>query len=412
MLTSQSQNKILFIMRKLFFSLLLLLSTLALHGQQYRFPEFLEKVRANAPRIQLLQARMEADQAAAHAENRLDDPEVSFRYMWGSPKDEVDDEKDLIVSQSFDFPTAYLHRSQVKRHDIRNAQVQYQAACHDVLLQAMQLVIELCYNDTLLALAQQQDAMSHEFLEAEKVSLNEGATSVHQFNEAQRMHMSSYHAVNQLQAEREALLAEFQAICGFAYKAHTIDVLAIEEAIIATKDQTFDRWWNEVAASSPEMQLVDNAVTRAQLGVKVARDGWLPKFSVGYEQELSEDIALRGVSVGMSIPLWSNGGKVKAARRALEVAQLEAEDQKLTFYTRLQGLFLKTLSKIDSAREFRSLLSTQNNEDLLSRTLNEGLITRPDYLEGMIGMIDVKKEALEQEKDALLLWAELNSVRY
>ena len=160
------------------------------------------------------------------------------------------------------------------------------------------------------------------------------------------------------------------------------------------------------------MQLVDNAVTRAQLGVKVARDGWLPKFSVGYEQELSEDIALRGVSVGMSIPLWSNGGKVKAARRALEVAQLEAEDQKLSFYTRLQGLFLKTLSKIDSAREFRSLLITQNNEDLLNRTLNEGLITRPDYLEGMIGMIDVKKEALEQEKDALLLWAELNSVRY
>ena len=160
------------------------------------------------------------------------------------------------------------------------------------------------------------------------------------------------------------------------------------------------------------MQLVDNAVNLAQLNIKTAKDGWLPQFTVGYEQEIALDEKLRGISVGLSLPLWSNGGKVKAARRALEAAKLDAQDQRLSFYTRLHSLYLKAFGELSSASEYRSLLYQQQNETLLRRTYEEGQITRPDYLEGMIGVLEVQLDLLKQEKSAALLWLQLNSVRY
>ena len=396
------------------FIILLLLLPSFVQAQQRSLQQFVDSVLVHSPHIRTLQARMEADEAAAHAENRLDDPEVSFRYMWGSPKDEMNDEKDLIVSQSFDFPTAYLHRSQIKRHDIRNARVAYQAACHDVLLQATQLAVELCYNDTLLHLVRQQDAMSEDFLSAESTRFKEGHASVHRYNESQRLNLIHHQRIRTLEAERQAFFTEFKTVCGFDYHPEVIvgNIDHFKQELLLPKEPDFDQWWQEVAASSPEMQLVDNAVNLAQLNVKTAKDGWLPQFTVGYEQEIALDEKLRGISFGLSLPLWSNGGKVKAARRALEAAKLDAQDQRLTFYTRLHSLYLKVFGELSSASEYRSLLYQQKNADLLRRTYEEGQITRPDYLEGMIGVLEVQLDLLNQEKSAALLWLQLNSVRY
>ena len=58
------------------------------------------------------------------------------------------------------------------------------------------------------------------------------------------------------------------------------------------------------------------------------------------------------------------------------------------------------------------MLYQQKNADLLRRTYEEGQITRPDYLEGMIGVLEVQLDLLNQEKSAALLWLQLNSVRY
>lgn len=397
-------------MRNIF--ILFLLLPFFAQAQQRPLQQFVDSVMAHSPKIRTLQARMEAQKAAAHAENRLDDPSVSFRYMWSS--DDMEDEKDLIVSQSFDFPTAYLHRSQIKRREIQNAGLQYRAACHDVLLQATQLAVELCYNDTLLHLVRQQDAMSEDFLNAESIRFKEGHTSVHRYNESQRLNLIHHQRIRKLETERQALLTEFKTVCGFDYVPVEVvgNIEHFRQSLLLPKEPDFEAWWQQMAASSPEMQLVDNTVSLAQLNVKSAKDGWLPKFTVGYEQEVSGPNWLRGVSVGLSLPLWSNGGKVKAARRALEAAQLDAQDQRLAFYTRLHSLYIKAYGELSSANEYRSLLYQQQNEDLLRRTFEEGLIARPDYLEGMISFLEVQLDLLNQEKFAALLWLELNSVSY
>lgn len=397
-------------MRKLL--ILLCLLPLLAQAQPRPLQAFVDSVMLHSPRIRTLQARMDADEAAAHAENRLEDPSVSFRYMWASG--ETEDEKDLVISQSFDFPTAYLHRSQIKRREIQNAKLQYRAACHDVLLQATQLAVELCYNDTLLHLVRQQDAMSEDFLNAESMRFKEGHASVHRYNESQRLNLIHHQRIRTLESERQALLTEFKTVCGFDYHPEVMvgNIDHFKQELLFPKEPDFEQWWQEVAASSPEMQLVDNSVNLARLNVKSAKDGWLPQFTVGYEQELTNFAQLRGVSVGLSIPLWSNGGKVKAARRAFEAVQLDAQDQRLAFYTRLHSLYLKAFGEMSSANEYRALLYQQQNTDLLTRTFEEGLITRPDYLEGMIGILEIQLDLLKQEKSAALLWLELNSVRY
>lgn len=392
-----------------FFAVIIVIIVIVpLHAQE-AYRQIVSTIEAESPRLSALRMSCMAQQEEARAETALADPELSFNYLWGSPS-EIGKRWDLGVSQSFDFPTAYKHRNELKYLAINNAYLQFEAARKEVLLEAHQLCIEIAFADTLLRLSTQQTEMARQCLEAQTTLLQEGATTILQYNMAQRQYIECKSALAQLESERDAKVSELQAMVGdtqLAWQQLGYNTLPLEAGFGAA---SFDAWWQQVASVSPLMQYVDAEVTRAEKATQLAKDGWLPGFTVGYMSENTQGDTWRGLSFGLRLPVWNNRHRVTAARNAEAAAQLNAISQKQAFMAKLQGLFNRAQSQQQTVADLRQLHDLQGTVKLLKQSFEAGNITRAEYLSGFIEHLELHKSLLSAEREARLLWAELHSV--
>jgi len=394
-------------MKKISIILWTLGSNLSTIFAQTAYQQILATVEANSPRLEALRMGCEAQQEEARQETVLADPELSFGYLWGDPS-EIGHRWDLSVSQSFDFPTAYLHRKEVKRLAIESASLQYEATKREVMLQAKQLCVELAYNDSLLRMLNRQVALSEQLLECERVRLAEGATTVLVYNHAQQQLLQSHSELHQVQTQYAAQQMELEALAGgapLACSQLTLETLPIEQTVLS-----FDAWWEGVAAQAPLMQYVQKEVERADQQVRLSKDGWLPGLTVGYMSENTKSDTWRGFTVGVTLPVWNNRHRVKASQLRQSAANAEALSQKQTFMARLKGLYLKASSLQQQASELLKLMNEQQTPALLQQQFDEGSITIADYLSGMIEQVELQKSLLSTEREVHLMWTELHSV--
>ena len=57
---------------------------------------------------------LQANKQLARTDNNLPDPTLSYAHLWGS-KDKSETIGELVVSQSFDFPSLYATRNKLNR---------------------------------------------------------------------------------------------------------------------------------------------------------------------------------------------------------------------------------------------------------------------------------------------------------
>jgi outer membrane protein TolC len=381
--------------------------TAALQAQTLtQFDSQLQTIEKHAPRLKALRARMEAQQAEARQANVLEDPEVEFAYLWGSPSASVGNRWDLSVSQQFDFPTTYLHRRRATRQACQNAEWQYRAERQDLLLQAQQLCIEMVYYNATLALARRQHELSKQLEAGSETRLANGDITILDYNKIQTNHQVRHNELTHLEAERAAVMDELQALNGG--EAVTVeDSTYLSLAQMPTEE--FETWWQQVASESPMMRYVEGEVTRARQEVRVARSGWWPKFSLGYASENADD-TYRGVSFGLSLPAWNNRLKVRQARAEQTVAEMEAVDSKLAFVSRLRNLYHVTSVHQKAAADLAALLEKHDTEQLLTTAYREGQITLHEYLTELLDHFDVCRQLLTDQRDYQLSLAELWAV--
>jgi len=374
---------------------------------QTAYQQILSIVEENSPKLQSLRMECMAQQEDARQETMLDNPELSFGYLWGDPSG-IGHRWDLSVSQSFDFPTTYLHRKEVKHLAIESAYLQFEAARQEVMLQAKQLCVELAFNDSLLKILNQQVGLSEELLECERIRLEEGATTVLEYNHAQQQLLLSQGELHKVQVQFDAQIIELEALAGrdnLPANQLILSSLPLSEQVLS-----FEEWWAKVADQAPLMRYVQSEMERADKQLRVAKDGWLPGLTVGYMSENTQGDTWRGLTIGVTIPAWNNHHKVKATQHRQAAAYSEAVAQKQAFLARLKGLYLKASSQQNQATKLRTLIQNQQTPALLKRQFDDASITIADYLSGMIEQLELQKSLLSAEREVCLMWTELHSI--
>lgn len=394
-------------MKKSLFLLTLHFSLFTCTFAQNAYQQILTTIDEQSPKLHALRLECMAQQEDARQETVLADPELSFGYLWGDPS-EIGHRWDLSVSQSFDFPTAYLHRKQVKHLAIESAYLQFAAARQEVMLQAKQLCVEVAFNDSLLKLLKQQVQLSEQLLECERIRLGEGATTVLAYNHAQQQLLQSHGELHQVEVQYEAQCLELSALAGT--QAIPAQQLSLANLPLSSGVDSFDAWWMQVVENAPLMRYVQNEIERADKQLRLSKDGWLPGFTLGYMSENTQGDTWRGLTVGLTIPAWNNRHRVKASQLRQASAQVSADSQKQAFLSRLQGLYLKASSQQEQVRELNKLITEQQTAALLKSQFDEGSITIADYLSGMFEQLQLQKSLLSAEREVQLMWTELHSV--
>lgn len=390
-------------MRKIIYSLLLMLSAVSLTAQQ-NIDTLLSEIETNSSTLSALRQQIEAQKIGNKTDIYLPNPEVEYTYLWGKPS-VLGNETDISVMQSFDFPTAYMHRSKIAGLENQHLELQYKSERINLLLQTKQLLIQLAYYN---ALAQEYDTRltnANRIATSYQSRFDKGDTNILERNKSQVNLTTVENELNNINIERQALLTQLKALNG------GLDLSFNETTILsAPLPLAFDEWFAVAESQNPAMQYLSKQIDIDKEQIKLNRSLGMPKFSAGYASEKIVGEHFRGISVGVSIPLWENKNKVKHAKAQLRSAEAVLQDGKIQFYNHLQQLYAKSQGLQQNAAKYRQTLKSHNNESLLKKSLDLGEISLLTYLLEAEYYYDTVNKALEAERDYQLTLAELSAV--
>lgn len=386
---------------------IILIAVLAVAGPaaaQQTIDAVLQQIERNNTTLEALRKQTEADKLQNKTGITLPDPEVSFDYLWGDPSS-IGNRKDFGVTQSFDIATIAGSRRRVADAQNGLLDVEYRAGRMAVLLEAKQTCIQLVYYNALKAELEQRLAHAQAVADFYDRQLADGNANRLEVNKARLSLSAAQGELRRNEVERTNLLAELQRLNGG-------EPIVFEQAAYAQPvlPQDFEAWYDEAAAANPVLAYARQNVELKRREMKLGKLTGLPQISAGYMSELVPESNFRGITLGLSVPLWSNRNRVKQAKAAVVAAKLQQKDATVQFYERLRNQYGRTLGLQRTAGEYRKALSELDNTQLLRKALDAGEISLLDYIVELGLYYTTVDEALAAERDYELALTDLQSV--
>lgn len=386
---------------------IILIAVLALTGPvaaQQPIDAVLQQIERNNTTLEALRKQTETDKLQNKTGITLPDPEVSFDYLWGDPS-AIGNRKDFGVSQSFDIATIAGSRRRVADAQNGLLDVEYRAGRMAVLLEAKQACIQLIYYNALKAELEQRLAHAQAVADFYDRQLADGNANRLEVNKARLSLSAAQGELRRNEVERANLLSELQRLNGG-------EPIAFDQAVYAQPvlPQDFEAWYDEAAAANPALAYARQNVELKRREMKLGKLSGLPQISAGYMSELVPESNFRGITLGLSVPLWSNRNRVKQAKAAVVAAELQQKDATVQFYERLRNQYDRTLGLQRTAGEYRKALAELDNTQLLRKALDAGEISLLDYIVELGLYYTTVDEALAAERDYELALTELQSV--
>lgn len=386
---------------------IILIAVLAVAGPaaaQQTIDAVLQQIERNNTTLEALRKQTEADKLQNKTGITLPDPEVSFDYLWGDPSS-IGNRKDFGVTQSFDIATIAGSRRRVADAQNGLLDVEYRAGRMAVLLEAKQTCIQLIYYNALKAELEQRLAHAQAVADFYDRQLADGNANRLEVNKARLSLSAAQGELRRNEVERTNLLAELQRLNGG-------EPIAFEQAAYAQPvlPQDFEAWYDEAAAANPVLAYARQNVELKRREMKLGKLTGLPQISAGYMSELVPESNFRGITLGLSVPLWSNRNRVKQAKAAVVAAELQQKDATVQFYERLRNQYGRTLGLQRTAGEYRKALAELDNTQLLRKALDAGEISLLDYIVELGLYYTTVDNALAAERDYELALTELQSV--
>lgn len=345
-----------------------------LHTQDME--EVLFSVRANNPELLSLEKSLEAQIIAIKGENMPEDPSVEYSSFYSSSVSGQSG-SELVVSQGFEFPTLYAARH--KRNELSQEALgkSFDNERRRILLDAKLLCHDIIMYRQIGELLNMQSEIAEDLLALYQQRLVAGDASVLEVNKIKMELMSVATSVSENNAALDAACRRLDAMNGGQGIVFDADFYPLVEDV-ADKEAAVAEYLSEDAS----VAAAENAAEAARKDVSVSRQGWIPRFEVGYRRNTAIREAEHGFLVGGSIPLFSNQRKVAMAkaRSAAAVSSLNA-------------------ARLQSESEVRSLLNEIDQTRNALDAYDEPLMRETLYLLGQaveggeISLIDYFVEA-------------------
>lgn len=363
----------------------------------------LSQIEKNNTALQALRKRTEADQYGYKAERALDAPEVGFDYLWSSPAD-VGTRKDISVTQSIDVAALAGARGKLADSRTELSDIQYNIERQKILLEAKQLYIRIVYCNAVNAELSSRIARSEQIEAAYRDMQARGETDMIEVNKAHLAYLSQKNALSRNMVERESLLSELQGLNGGEPVEVNASVISTDEVLPAD----FGAWYAEASQQIPELAYMKKNVDVNAAEARTAKMANYPSLTAGYMAELVKGSNFRGLTLGLSIPIWSVRSKVRQANASCEAAKLEERDAVTKTYNSLKALYDRAKGLQEISAELSSSLAVSTEAMALTEhKLKAGDISLIDNIMELSLYYSLADEVLATSCDYALALAEL-----
>lgn len=338
---------------------------------------FLADIEAHNPQLLASHDANQAILAERRADNRPGQTSVEYSpFYQGGYQGMASSE--LIVQQEFDFPTLYAARNRSNTAMQQVLDAQYRTLRRDILLQAVGTLYDLCEARQTRSLYARRLAASDSLLLAYQRRLAQGDATLLDVNRIRMDQIAVRTEALRCESRIQELVRELVHLNGnhplSSDIAQAADPLVLTAGTIIANDAVATYHANP----SQEVQLADAALQLSKHELSEARQSWLPQLTMGYRRNTERDESLNGFIVGVSLPLFSNKGKVKAAQLRNQAADYELLEAMTADEMRTQTLQ-------SQSQQLRLILEAydeplmQQQLALLSKAVLAGELTVADF---------------------------------
>jgi outer membrane protein TolC len=375
------------------FLFIVLFSAVAVFGHGQSVEAVLREIEMNNPALKAAAAEVEADVLAGKAEALLENPEVEFNYLFGGSG--IGNRHDVRVSQSFDIPTITGMKAGKAEEIGQLAALKYKAQRQTILLEAKQACIDLVYWSSLIEELDAHLVQAESLVSSYEKRMTAGEATILDLNKA-RIHRTSIQGqANRAEVERQGLLATLRSLNGGTDPGFDTSAFDFTEPL----PEDFRTWFEEASAISPVLGYVRKEVELEERQLAIDKASRFPELVVGYMSEIRTAEKFRGVTVGVSIPLWSSSNKVRQSSARANAARERQNAAEQEFFQNLQRQYLEASSMKKNAELMRASLKESDSRSFLLSALTEGEISMIDYLVEIDLYYDALEQALAAERD-------------
>lgn len=355
--------------------------------------QVLRQIEQNNPGLKAAAAEVEAERLAGKAETILANPEVEFNYLWGA--ENLGGRHDLRVSQAFDIPTLTGMKASKAERIGELASLKYKTERQAVLLEAKQACIDLIYCNAILSELKTHLTQSNTLVSSYEKRMKAGESTVLDLNKA-RIHLTAVQGeANRTEVERQTLMTTLRSFNG----GKEIDFEALSYDLEDSIPGDFETWFDDASQRSPLLAYVRKQVELEDRQLAIDKASRLPELAVGYMSEIRTQEKFRGVTVGVNIPLWSAGNKIRQSRARLTAAKERRNAAEQEFLFDLRNQYAKAYSMKENSEMMRISLKDTDSREFLLSALSKGKISMIDYLVEIDLYYEALEATLEAERD-------------
>ena len=334
--------------------------------------EVLLSVQDNNPELIALDKDVEAQMLQMKGENIPEDPSVEYSSFYSSGVSGQSG-SELVVSQGFDFPTLYAARH--KRNELAQAALDkgLESERRRILLDARNLCYDIIMYRQTGALLAMQSEIAGRLLSLYGQRLETGDASVLEVNKIKMELMGVATAVAANDAALDAACRALEAMNGGNAIEFEADFYPLVEEI---RDR--EAFIEEYLGSDASVAAAEDAADAAAKEVSVNRQGWIPRFEIGYRRNTAIREAEHGFLVGGSIPLFSNHRKVAMAKARSASAHSTLNSVRLQAESEVRSLLNEMVQTENAIRAYDEPLMRETLE-LLGKAVEGGEISLIDY---------------------------------
>ena len=333
----------------------------------------LAQISKNNKTIQATVQYYEAQKLLFKTGNAPTNPTVEYDFLKGSPSN-AGNQNDLTITQQFDFPTAYIKKSQLAKTQTAQIEFQLTASRQDILLQAKNYCFELIFQNKLQKQLSQQKQNSEKILADFQTKLDKGDGNILDVNKAKLQLIEVHKQVQQNISDINQLNQKLTELNG------GVQIMLSDTLYPALPSiPAFDQLESDYEVADPLRKVLEHQKLISQKQLELSKSMWLPKMEIGYHYQGILGQTYNGIHTGISIPLWENKNTVKQKEAQLLFSDLEYQTHLNEHYFHIKHIYEKYSNLKITFQEYQSVFATINNTTLLNKALSLGEITSIQY---------------------------------
>lgn len=373
------------------YPLLFMLLFSAASTAQTTVESVLQQIDRNNSQLAFFRQELEAERLDNKTDNNLQNPELTFNYLLGSPS-VIGNRTDFSVQQTFDFPISYAYRNQLNRLKNEQSVLEYQKHRLALFADVRLRLADLVYANVKIAALTQRLARADSMASSFKARFDAGAVGILDFNKVQMHRLNLRKELELEQTLREDVLTDLAQVNGgiridFSNTIYPIPVL----------NSNFDLWYAAEKQMNPMLQWLSKDLAIQKKSEKLQSALGLPKLGAGYLSERVVGEHFQGITLGVSVPLWENKGKVQAAKARTQASELAQADAQMRHYAQMKALHAKVLVLNAGLTDYCQTMLSLSNANLLQKALNAGEISLVDYLYELTSEYETTDRMYEME---------------